>query len=611
MRTRPAQHTFALALLAGLTAAASGGVLRVREGAVGAGTGATWEDAFPTLQGALAAASAGDEVWVASGTYTPTDATSSFVASSGVAMFGGFAGTETVRDQRDWNANPTILSGDVGRDDTFSTGAWPSSWAVNSSNAGHVIDASGVDATAIIDGFTITLGHTGPSGTPAGNALMFGSGVFAPAGSPTVRHCRFIRNLAAFAHGGAIYLYDSDALIEDCAFDQNYVHLGDGGGVFLAGASNVTIRGCTFNACTTVHGGSGGQGQGGAIGSQTTGTLTVERCRFTSNVARHFYTSGGIEIARGGGISSFLGSLVVRACEFRGNEAPGGAGIYTWGPTEVTNSLFWNNRVYEYNLSPVAGDGGYGAGVAAYTRNPGFTTIINCSMVRNQGAEGVGVQTLGIGTVDIRNSIIWGNIASGAGLPPSRWGVKGDFEARYSCIQDLLTPIPGEDPPNPADYPGCIVIDPLLVAPTSGDLHLMAASPAIDAAENASVPVGVTTDLDALARFIDDPGAPNVGLPGGAGGSAIVDMGAYERQTPCQPDLTTGAVPGQPGYGVPNGVLNNDDFFYFLAQFAAGNAAVCDLTTGAVPGQPGYGVPNGAVTNDDFFYYLTIFSAGC
>ncbi|MCB9841382.1 MAG: hypothetical protein H6809_07020 [Phycisphaeraceae bacterium] len=38
----------------------------------------------------------------------------------------------------------------------------------------------------------------------------------------------------------------------------------------------------------------------------------------------------------------------------------------------------------------------------------------------------------------------------------------------------------------------------------------------------------------------------------------------------CAPDLTTGAVPGSPGYGVPNGILNNDDFFYYLAIFAAG-----------------------------------------
>ncbi|MEZ6232962.1 MAG: GC-type dockerin domain-anchored protein [Phycisphaerales bacterium] len=30
------------------------------------------------------------------------------------------------------------------------------------------------------------------------------------------------------------------------------------------------------------------------------------------------------------------------------------------------------------------------------------------------------------------------------------------------------------------------------------------------------------------------------------------------------------AIAGQPGYGVPNGIINNDDFFYYLALFAAG-----------------------------------------
>jgi hypothetical protein len=85
----------------------------------------------------------------------------------------------------------------------------------------------------------------------------------------------------------------------------------------------------------------------------------------------------------------------------------------------------------------------------------------------------------------------------------------------------------------------------------------------------------------------------------------------FAGATTCEPDLTTGAIAGQPGYGEPNGVLNNDDFFYYLAQFAAGNLAVADLTTGAIAGQPGYGVPNGILNNDDFFYYLAIFAAGC
>jgi hypothetical protein len=79
----------------------------------------------------------------------------------------------------------------------------------------------------------------------------------------------------------------------------------------------------------------------------------------------------------------------------------------------------------------------------------------------------------------------------------------------------------------------------------------------------------------------------------------------------CAPDLTTGAIAGQPGYGVPNGVLNNEDFFYYLAQYAGGNLAVADLTTGAIPGQPGYGVPNGTINNEDFFYYLALYAAGC
>ncbi|MEZ6234522.1 MAG: GC-type dockerin domain-anchored protein [Phycisphaerales bacterium] len=78
----------------------------------------------------------------------------------------------------------------------------------------------------------------------------------------------------------------------------------------------------------------------------------------------------------------------------------------------------------------------------------------------------------------------------------------------------------------------------------------------------------------------------------------------------CEPDLTTGAIAGMPGYGVPNGVLNNDDFFYYLALFAANDPAA-DLTTGAIAGMPGYGVPNGIINNDDFFYYLALFAVGC
>jgi hypothetical protein len=121
---------------------------------------------------------------------------------------------------------------------------------------------------------------------------------------------------------------------------------------------------------------------------------------------------------------------------------------------------------------------------------------------------------------------------------------------------------------------------------------------------------------------------PDWGWAGATGGEGshfrfIHDSGPYQSIShdlafslwadaqPCPPDLTTGAIQGQPGYGTPNGVLNNDDFFYYLAQFAAGNVAVADMTTGAIQGQPGYGLPNGVINNDDFFYYLALFAAGC
>ncbi|MEZ6235422.1 MAG: choice-of-anchor B family protein [Phycisphaerales bacterium] len=120
----------------------------------------------------------------------------------------------------------------------------------------------------------------------------------------------------------------------------------------------------------------------------------------------------------------------------------------------------------------------------------------------------------------------------------------------------------------------------------------------------------ITPTAQMRLRFvIGDAGAGSV-VEGGVD-AVMIEILTCMAPPACQPDLTTGAVAGQPGYGVPNGVLNNDDFFYYLAQFASGNVAVADLTTGAVVGQPGYGVPNGIITNDDFFYYLAIFAAGC
>ena len=65
----------------------------------------------------IAGATSGDQVWVAAGTYYPTTGASrtvAFTLKCGVAVYGGFNGTELTLGARNWTTNVTILSGDIG-----------------------------------------------------------------------------------------------------------------------------------------------------------------------------------------------------------------------------------------------------------------------------------------------------------------------------------------------------------------------------------------------------------------------------------------------------------------------------------------------------------------
>ncbi|MBX3364268.1 MAG: hypothetical protein KF866_05820 [Phycisphaeraceae bacterium] len=79
----------------------------------------------------------------------------------------------------------------------------------------------------------------------------------------------------------------------------------------------------------------------------------------------------------------------------------------------------------------------------------------------------------------------------------------------------------------------------------------------------------------------------------------------------CKADLSGSADPLNPAYGVPDGLLDTSDFFYFLDQFAAGNLAVADMTGSADPADSAYGQPDGVLDAADFFYYLDLFVSGC
>ncbi len=79
---------------------------------------------------------------------------------------------------------------------------------------------------------------------------------------------------------------------------------------------------------------------------------------------------------------------------------------------------------------------------------------------------------------------------------------------------------------------------------------------------------------------------------------------------PCVADMTGSDDPNNPDYGVPNGSLDVDDFFYFLDRFAASDDEA-DLTGSSNPNDPQYGRPNGEIDSDDFFYFLDVFTGGC
>ena len=104
-------------------------IIYVDKTATGSGSGASWTDAYVELRDALSHAADPDnvvsEIWVAAGTYYPdegatqtdNDRNSYFELPSYRQILGGFVGTESSVDERDPDANVTVLSADLAKDD--------------------------------------------------------------------------------------------------------------------------------------------------------------------------------------------------------------------------------------------------------------------------------------------------------------------------------------------------------------------------------------------------------------------------------------------------------------------------------------------------------------
>lgn len=204
-------------------------------------SGQSW-NAATTLNKALAIAQVGDQVWVAAGTYTPGNSrTTTFTIKPGVQVFGGFAGIETSTEERNFAANLTILSGNIGDQ------------ASNEDNVFTVVSMPEADGQTTLDGFTITggmasdLDRNKTIATTAGALYISGS---ADAYGPVISNCIFIGNQARF--GGAVFVdaqhSSSTPFFNNCVFTNNKADF-RGGAIYLEatdGQASPILSNCTF-----------------------------------------------------------------------------------------------------------------------------------------------------------------------------------------------------------------------------------------------------------------------------------------------------------------------------------------------------------------------------
>lgn len=323
MKLHPASHLLGSVLLASTPALAGDLFVDVSQ-TTGAGTGGSWADAFQGplgLKDALAVAVAGDRIFVAQGTYLPTDTgarTQSFPLRDGVELYGGCVGTELEPDQRPpIGSAPTILSADLAGNDAS---------GVITDNSYHVIRGFGVSASAVLDGFVVRGGFANGSG--ASNDR--GGGILCTGGSnPTVRSCSFESNRCTFG-GGAGYINGSSPTFTDCQFLDNIG--GSYGGAFdMATASGVRFDRCTFIGNSAAR--------AGALEIFASSGIVVTNCIFRENVSNGSGGGGGLWLGSGGSTQVVNCTIV----ENQGTSSNIG-GLYNQGASvTLRNSILWGN----------------------------------------------------------------------------------------------------------------------------------------------------------------------------------------------------------------------------------------------------------------------------
>lgn len=371
--------------------------------------GTTWATALTEIQAGIDAAfdDGGGEVWVAQGVYDEERANDdgSLIMKEGVHLYGGFAGMETLADQREWETYVTTIDG-------------------SSARAGEVAYHVVVGAdNATLDGFTITGGNANGDT----DETRRGGGMLNYGASPAVANCIFAGNSADDGAGGAMFNDGSSPTIFNCAFAENSAYF-NGGAMFNTEDSSPILFNCAF--CNNVS----YARNGGAIFNARHSLPTLINCLFSRNSSDDM----------GGAIVNSRSSPEITECVFIGNSTRGyGGAIFTAGSEPVvTNCLFEGNSA------------GYGAGMYNFglLGSESYPVVANCTFTENSASRrGGGIYNAYTSLPRVTNCILWndsrGEIHNDSGSTPT---------VTYSDVEGSY---PGE---------GNINADPLFVGGFSG-----------------------------------------------------------------------------------------------------------------------------------------------
>ena len=349
----------------------------------------SWDNATDELQEAINAlfANGGGEIWVESGMYAPTQTYDgsadskrrSFIMREGVAVIGGFDGTETSLEQRtdfgyNYNSgnpspqsNATVLSGDLGSESAYHV-VYTNRLSNDFVALSDVILTDGVADGSAIDsrgaGLQTRGGGVFNNLMVYGNIANKGGGIYAYRGG-IFNNCDLTDNEArddgnfepsGTAYGGGIYLHLEGGELNNCFVYDNFTQ-GSGGGICSTGG---TISNSRFVINEANAKGGAVFSYGDADGEVLTSGGIFRNCLMASNTA---WVDGG------GVFATDTGTWV--NCTVVSNRATdGGGGVYSNTGATFTNLISWANFSPNGSDDIVSSPGGVFTHLAIESLNP-------------------------------------------------------------------------------------------------------------------------------------------------------------------------------------------------------------------------------------------------